>query len=204
MDHKECWEPLKNLCFQTMELEKTLESALDCKEIKSANLKGNQPWILIERNDAEAEVSILWPPDANSLFIGKDPDAGKDWRQKEKRVTEDEMVGWHHQCNGHESEILSVVSDSLWPHGLYSQWNSPSQNTWVGSYSLLQGIFPTQGLNPGLLHCRWIHYQLSHQGSNGHELGQTLEDGEGQGSLVCCSPWGCKEVDMTVTKTTLT
>ena len=190
MDHKEGWEPLKNLCFQTMELEKTLESPLDCKEIKSVNLKGNQSWIFIERNDAEAEAPILWPPDVKSLFIVKEPDAGKDWRQKEKRVTEDDMVGWHHQCNGHESESCSVVSDSLWPHGLYNPWNSPGQNTGVGSYSLLQGTFPTQGLNPGVLHCRQICYQLSHQGSNEHELGQTLEDGEGQGSLACCSPWG--------------
>ena len=108
------------------------------------------------------------------------------------------MVGWHHQCNGHESEILSVVSDSLQHYAsLLCSRTSPGNNTGVGSYSLLQGIFPTQGLNPGLLHCRWIHYQLSHQGSNGHELGQTLEDGEGQGSPVCCSPWGHKELDTT-------
>ena len=74
---------------------------------------------------------------------------------------------WIHVINTakSESERWSVVSDSLWPHGLYSPWNSPGQNTGVGSHSLLQGIFPTQGSNPGLPHCRWILYQLSHQGS---------------------------------------
>ena len=85
-------------------LEKTLESPLDCKEITSINPKGNQPWIFIGRTDAEAEAPILCPPDVNSWLTGKDPDAGKDWRQKEKRVSEDEMVGWYHQLNGHESE----------------------------------------------------------------------------------------------------
>ena len=84
LEHKRGWM-LKNWCFQTMVLEKTLESPLDCKEIKSVNPKGNQSWIFIGRTDAEAEVSILWPPDAKSWLIGKDPDAGKDWRQEEKR-----------------------------------------------------------------------------------------------------------------------
>ena len=73
-------------------LEKTLESPLDCKEIQTVNLKGNQPWILIGRTDAEAETPILWPPDAKSWLIGKDPDSGKDWRQKEKGASEDDMV----------------------------------------------------------------------------------------------------------------
>ena len=103
-----------------------LLSPLDSKEIKPANHKGNQPWIFIERTDAEAEAPILWPPDAKSRLIGKDPDSGQDWRQKEKRAIEDKMVGWHH----------------------------------------------------------WF---------NGHELGQTLGDGEGQGGLACCSPWCSKE-----------
>ena len=100
------------------------------KEIKPINSKENQPWILIGRTDAEVEAPILWPPDAKSLRFGKDPDAGKDWRQEEKRMTEDEMVGWHH----------------------------------------------------------WF---------NGHEFVQTLGDSEGRGNLVCCSPWGCKELDRT-------
>ena len=89
LDHKEDWAS-KNWCFQTVVMEKTLESPLDCKEIKPVNPKGNQPWIFIARRDAEAP--ILQPPDAKNWLIGKDPDAGKDWRQNEKRATEDEMV----------------------------------------------------------------------------------------------------------------
>ena len=85
-------------------LEKTLESPLDCKEIQPVHPKGNQSWIFIGRTDAEAETPILWPPDVKNWLIGKDPDAGKDWRQEEKGRTEDEMVAWHHQLNGHEFE----------------------------------------------------------------------------------------------------
>ena len=88
----------------TVVLEKTLESPLDCKEIKPVNPKGNQSWIFIGRTDAEAEAPILWPPDANNWLTGKDPDAGKDRRQEEKGITEDEMVGWHHRLAGHEFE----------------------------------------------------------------------------------------------------
>ena len=120
----------KNRCFQSVVLEKTLESPLDSKKIKPVNLKGNQPWIFIGRTDAEAETPILWPPDMKSWLTGKDPDAGKDRGQGEKWVTEDEVVGWHHQVNGHEFE-------------------------------------------------------------------QILGESEGQGSLASCSPWGCKESDMT-------
>ena len=103
LDHKEGWT-WKNWCFWTVVLEKTLESPLDCKKIKSVNLKGNQSWILIGRTNAEAEAPIIWPPDSKSQFIGKDPDAGKEWRQEEKGTTEDEMVGWHHWLDGHEFE----------------------------------------------------------------------------------------------------
>ena len=99
--HKEGWAP-KNWCFQTMMLEKTPESPLDCKEIKPVNPKRNQPWILIGRTDAEAP--LLWPPDVKSRLIGKDPDAGRDWGQEEKGTTEDKMVGWHYWLNGHEFE----------------------------------------------------------------------------------------------------
>ena len=119
----------KNWCFQTVALEKTFESPLNCK-IKSVNPKGNQLWIFIGRADTEAEAPILWTPTAKSQIMEKDPDDGKDWRQEEKRVTEDDMVGWHHWLNGHE----------------FKQ-------------------------NPG--------------------------DGEWQGNLVCCSPWGHKELDKT-------
>ena len=128
VDYKESWAP-KNWCFWTVVLEKTLESPLDCKEIKLVNPKENQPSIFIGRTDAEAVTPILWWPDAKNWLIWKDPDARKDRRQEEKR-TEDEVVGWHHRLNAHEFE-------------------------------------------------------------------QTLGVGDGQGSLVCCSPWGHKELDMT-------
>ena len=100
---EESWV-LKNWWFWTMVLEKTLESLLDCKEIQPVNPKGNQSWIFIGRTDVEAEAPILWPPDAKSWLIGKAPDAGKDWGQEEKGMTEDEVVVWHHQLNGHEFE----------------------------------------------------------------------------------------------------
>ena len=129
LDHKESWVP-KNWCFWAVVLEKTLESPLDIKEIKPVHPKGNQPWIFIGRTDAEAEGPILWPSNEKSQLLGKDPDAGKDWRQEEKRMIEDEMVVWHH----------------------------------------------------------WL---------NGNEFKQALGDGNGQGSLACCCPWGCKELDRT-------
>ena len=125
LDYKKGWA-LKNWCFWTVILEKTFESPLDCKEIQPVHPKGNQSWRFIGRTDAEVETPILWPPDSKNWLIGKDPDAGKDWRREEKGMTEDEMVGWHHPLNGHKFE-------------------------------------------------------------------QTPGDGDGQGSLVCCSPWGHKE-----------
>ena len=124
LDCKESWV-LKNWCFWTVVLKKTLESPLDCKEIQPVHLKGAQSWVFIGRTDAEAETPILWPPDGKNWRIRKDPDAGKDWRQEEKGTTEVEMVGWHHRLNGHEFE-------------------------------------------------------------------QAPEVGDGQGGLVCCSPWGCR------------
>ena len=128
VDYKESWAP-KKWCFWAVVLEKTLESSLDCKEIQPVHPRGNQSWIFIGRTDAQAETPILWPPDAKNWLIGKDPDAGKDRRQEETGITEDEMVGWHHWLDGHESEQA-----------------------------------------PGV--------------------------GEGQESLVYCSPWGRKELDM--------
>ena len=92
---------LKNWCFWTVVLEKTLESPLDCKEIQSVHPKGDQSWVFIVRTDAEAETPILWPPDEKSWLIRKDPDPGKDWGQEEKWSTEAEMVGWLHRLNGH-------------------------------------------------------------------------------------------------------
>ena len=103
LDYKESWA-LKNWCFWTVVLEKTLKSPLDGKEIKPVNRKGNQSWIFTGRTDAEAETPILWPPDTKSWLIGKDPDAGKDWGQEEQGMTEDEMVEWQHWLDGHEFE----------------------------------------------------------------------------------------------------
>ena len=100
LDHKESWVS-KNWCFWTVVLEKTLESPLNCKEIQPVHPKGDQSWVFIERTDAEAETPILWPPHAKSWIIWKDPDAGKDWGQEGKGMTEDGMVGWHHRLNGH-------------------------------------------------------------------------------------------------------
>ena len=100
LDYKESWVP-KNWCFWTvLVLEKTLESPLDCKEIRPVHPKGTQAWIFIGRTHAEAEAPTLWPPDMKSWLIWKDPDAGKDWGQEEKGMTEDEMVGWHHWLDG--------------------------------------------------------------------------------------------------------
>ena len=103
LDHKESRMP-KNWCFWSVVLEKTLESRLHSKDIKPVNCKENQSWIFIGRTDAEAETPILWPPDVKNWLIWKDPDAGKDWRQEEKGMTDDEMVGWHHQLDGREFE----------------------------------------------------------------------------------------------------
>ena len=100
---KEGWA-LKNWCFWTVVLEKTLESLLACKDIEHVNPKRNQSWVFIGRTDVEAEIPIIWPPDVKNQLIWKDPNAGKDWRQEEKGTTEDEMVGWHHRLNGHEFE----------------------------------------------------------------------------------------------------
>ena len=110
LDHTESWA-LKNRCFWTVVLEKTLESPLDCKEIKLVHPKGNQSWIFIGRTDAETEVPVLWPPDAKNWLTGKDPDAGKDWRQEEKGMTEDKVVGWHHWLDGHDFEQAPGVDD---------------------------------------------------------------------------------------------
>ena len=107
---KEGWA-LKNWCFLTVVLEKTLESPLDCKEIKPVNPKGNHSWIFIGRTNAEAEAPILWPPDVKNWLIGKDPDAWKDWRQEEKGTTEVEMVEWHHRLNGYKFEQAPGIDD---------------------------------------------------------------------------------------------
>ena len=121
LDYKESWA-LKNWCFWTLVLEKTLEIPLDCKEIQQVHPKGDQSWLFIGRTDAEVETPILRPPDAKKWLIGKDPDAGKDWRQEEKGTTEDEMVGWHHLLNGHEFEQAMGVGDGQGRLACCSPW----------------------------------------------------------------------------------
>ena len=130
LDNKEGRAP-KNWCFQIVVLEKTLESRLESKEVKPVNLKGYQHWILFGRTDAKADTSILWPPDANSWLFGKDPDAGKDWRQKDKRATEVEMVGWHHRFIGHELGQTPGDSEGQRSLARCSPWgHKESDTTW--------------------------------------------------------------------------
>ena len=141
LDCEEGWVP-KNWCFWTVVLEKALESPLDCKEIKPVNPKGNQSWIVIGRTDAESETPILWPPDAKSWLIGKDPDAGKDWKQEEKEITEDETVRWHHRLNRLEFEQApgdsegqeSLVYCSPWGHKESDTTEQLNSNTKFGTW----------------------------------------------------------------------
>ena len=128
LDHKEGWA-LKNWYFWIVVLGKSLESPLDCKEIKPVNPKGNQPWIFTGRADAEAEIPILWPPDEKSQLTGKDLDAGKDWGQEEKEVAEDEMAGEHHQLNGHEFEQTLKDSERQGRLACCSPWSHKEQDT---------------------------------------------------------------------------
>ena len=121
LDSKESWE-LKNWCFWTVVLEKTPESPLDCKESQPVSPKGNQSWIFTGRADAEAEAPILWPPDVKNWLTGKDPDAGKDWRQEETGMTEDEMVGWPHWLEGHEFEQALGVGGGQGSLACCSPW----------------------------------------------------------------------------------
>ena len=128
LDYKESWA-LKNWCFWTVMLDKTLESPLDCKEIQPVHPKGSQSWIFIRRTDVEAETSILWPLDVKNWFIWKDPDVGKDWRWEEKGTTEDEMVALHHWLDGHE---FWVSSRSWWWTGSLvccSPWGRKESDT---------------------------------------------------------------------------
>ena len=106
-----------------MVLEKTLESPLDCKEIQPVHSEGDQPWVFIGRNDSKAETPVLWPPHEKSLLIGKDSDAGRDWGQQEKGMTEDEMAGWHHRLDGYEYEQTIGAADGQGTLACCSPWS---------------------------------------------------------------------------------
>ena len=175
LDHKESWA-WKNWCFQTVVLEKTLECPWDSKEIKQVNPKRNQPWILIGRTDAEAAAPVLWSPDAKEQIFGKHPDAGKGWKHEAKGMTEDEMVGWHHQLNRHESEETpgdgekqgSLVCCSLWSckqSGMCSQLNNNNKG-WINSVHLINlqyFLYHLKHLQPiSFLRSKWSTFQFIH------------------------------------------
>ena len=131
----------KNWCFWIVVLEKTLESPLDCKEIQPAHPKGDQSWVFVGRADAEAETTIVWPPHVKNWLIGKDFDAGKNWRQ-EKGTTEDEIVGWHHGLDGHESEWTPGVGDGQGGLACCDSWGRKESDTterlnWTNSWAYI-------------------------------------------------------------------
>ena len=126
----ESWTIGKNWCFWIVVLEKTLESSLNCKEIQAVYPKGNRSWIFIERTDAEAEGLTLWPHDAKNWLTGKDPDAGKDWRQ-ENVMTEDEMVRWHHRLDRHEFEQAPRIGDGQGSLACCSPWGCRVGHDWA-------------------------------------------------------------------------
>ena len=157
LDYKESWAQ-KNWCFWTVVLQKTLESPLDCKETQPVHRNGDQSWVLIGRTDVEAETPILWPPDVKGWLIWKDRDAGKDWRQEEKRTTEDETVGWHHQLSGHGSGGLweLVIDREAWSavvHGV------TKNRTWLSNWTELK-------LKPMMIHTN---------NNNGNQLNSRVE-----------------------------
>ena len=130
LDYKESWAP-KNWCFWTVVLEKTLESPLESKEIQPVHPKGDQSWMFIGRTDVEAETPILWPPNVKRWLIWKDPDAGKDWGQEEKRMTEDAMVGWHHWLKGHGFGWSLEVGDGQGGLACCGSWGHRESDTTV-------------------------------------------------------------------------
>ena len=159
----------KNWCLWTVVLEKTLESPLDFKEIKPVHPKGNQSWIFIGRTDAEAETPILWPPDGKNWLIGKDPDAGKDWRWEEKGTTEDEMVGWHHRFNGHQFERTPrhCLDREAWRavlHGVTNSW------TWLSNWTTTQFLLSRTRLSRPRLPSPTVETGVSEVGGSDSSL----------------------------------
>ena len=160
LDYKESWA-LKNWCFCTVVLEKTLESPLDCKEIQPVHPKGDQSWRFIGRTDAEAETLILWLPDVKNWLLGKDPDVGKHWKQEEKGMTEDEMVAWHYWLDGHEFEQAPGVGEgqgglaccSLWfcKESYTTKWLNWTWHPWAPFLSYFQTILTSCLQIAGLL-----------------------------------------------------
>ena len=128
MDCEESWAP-KNWCFWTVVLEKTLENPLDCKEIQPVHPKGDESWVFIGRTDVEAETPILWPPHKKNWLTGKDPDAGRDWGQEEKGVTENEMARWHHRLDGHEFGWTLGIGDGQGGLACWDSWGRKESDT---------------------------------------------------------------------------
>ena len=139
-DCEESWVP-KSWCFWTVVLEKTLESPLDCKEIQSVHSKGDQSWVFVGRTDAEAETPILWPPHVKSWLIGKDSDAGRDWGQEEKGMTEDEMAEWHPRLDGHEFEWTPGVSDGQGGLACCDSWGCRVGHDWATELNWFVFVF---------------------------------------------------------------
>ena len=157
LNHKESWA-LKNWCFQTVILETTLGSPLDSKENKQVKPKGGQSWIFIGKTDAEAEAPVLWPPDAKSPLIGKDPDAGKDWRQEKKGMSEDKMVGQHYQLNAHEFEQALGVDGQRSPV-FYSSWGCRVRRFWTTKTTFKNIFFNLFGCTgSALLHTGFFYF----------------------------------------------
>ena len=144
---RKLWAP-KNWCFWTVVLEKPLENPLDCKEIQPVHPKGNQSWTFIGRTDAEAETPILWPSDAKSWLIGKDPDAGRDWGQEEKGTTENEMAGWHHLLNGHGFGWTPGVGDGQGGLACCGSWGRKESDTTETELNWKYGIDKVFHLDP--------------------------------------------------------
>ena len=150
LDYKESWAQ-KNWCFWTVALEKTLGSPLDCKEIQPVHPKGDPSWVFNGRTDVEAETPVLWPPDAKSQLIGKDPDARKDWGQEEKGTTEDEMVGWHHRLDVHGFWWTLGVSDGQGGLACCGSWGRKESDTTEWPNWTCTAPPSKPGVTPGLL-----------------------------------------------------